>query len=280
MVSVVQEGQGVLRGIILNPAPGPEGVPPVSLLQRQGGARSPSPESEIGSRGPCGQSNSPRPGPLAVSERAAEPRSTARRGSRGGPGGRVGKASAHPSSGSAAAFPPGRTAWLRPRESALRGFEALPLCVGTSRPRNTSRGQPLQSSSVLAPPWQRHGALAGQGERRDGLSESLAQRPQSRPRLCTSGRTLSKDSTCLSRVTEWLSEPLGRKQTGQHSAGSGAVHRGCLSRGPPGQGDWLPPWAWGGDVHKDWSLQGPASHCHRPSEGVFLLNNSTLCYVF
>lgn len=64
VVAVVHGGQEPHRGIILKPAADAEGVPHVSLLQRRGGERSRSPESETGSWGPGRQSNSPpAPGP-------------------------------------------------------------------------------------------------------------------------------------------------------------------------------------------------------------------------
>ena len=128
------------------------------------------------------------------------------------------------------------------------------------------------------------GGARRQGELRDGRSERHA--------LGLRDRGLGPDS-----CTVWQNAVQGRhsphasdrvalktSQAGRAWAGSGTVRRGRPSG--PAQAAGRSPGAGGrcsqGVVPAGTGSRrpGPASHRHRPSEGVLLLSNSTLCSMF
>lgn len=131
----------------------------------------------------------------------------------------------------------------RPPPRPHRNISALKRCVG--RPRGPARHPAWEGPLRVAAAVLQAAAGAGAGPRdrvtrpapppprEPGRPPRVPLRERSRlptQTLAPSGRTLSRDGSRLTRVTGWLSEPLGRKQAGRDWAGPGTVRRGR----PPG----------------------------------------------
>lgn len=179
-----------------------------------------------------------RPRPLAVSERQRSPGPPPTAG--------AGVASVSPGSGSATAFPPAGRLGSGPGRAPCAALRPCHSVCGNQRTEERGAGPASQSSSVLAAPWQRQGALVGQGELRDGRSERhvLGLRD---PGLGPDSCTVWQDAV-QGRHSSHASDRVALRTSGKKTsrAGLGRLWH-CPSRAParPGSGCWPLPWGWG-----------------------------------